>query len=126
MLQGIQRQDWRARPETARRLASKLAQRGEIAYWIASPETRPPEGQRADLRKFRFSLKQALEDLKEAGVIHHWAIDASDLVHIERTPSDSQLGHIRKKTKCRKAERAHLNAQSPRNNDWGTGLNQKR
>jgi TrfA protein len=82
--------------------------------------------QRADLRKFRFSLKQALEDLKEAGVIHHWAIDASDLVHIERTPSDSQLGHIRKKTKCRKAERAHLNAQSPRNNDWGTGLNQKR
>ena len=52
--------------------------------------------------------------------------DASDLVHIERTPSDSQLGHIRKKTNGRKAERAHLNAQSPRNNDWGTGLNQKR
>jgi hypothetical protein len=70
--------------------------------------------QRADLRKFRFSLKQALEDLKEAGVIHYWAIDAGDLVHIERTPSDSQLGHIRKKTKRRKAQRADSDAQSPR------------
>ncbi len=54
--------------------------------------------QRADLRKFRFSLKQALDALKGAGVLHNWSIDASDLVHIDRTPSDSQLGHVRKKT----------------------------
>jgi hypothetical protein len=51
MLQGIQRQDWRARPEKARRLARKLAERGEIAYWVASPVARPPKGKRADLRK---------------------------------------------------------------------------
>jgi hypothetical protein len=52
MLQGVQRQDWTARPETARRLARKLAERGEIAYWVASPEARAPEGKRADQRGY--------------------------------------------------------------------------
>lgn len=69
--------------------------------------------QRAELRKFRFSLKQALDDLKDAGVIHNWAIDDSDLVHINRTPSDSQLGHIRKKTLRRKAERPRASRKTP-------------
>jgi hypothetical protein len=77
--------------------------------------------QRADLRKFRFSLKQALDDLKEAGVIHNWAIDAGDLVHIDRTPSDSQRGHVRKNRVRRKREKAYFSRQDPRKNDWGTG-----
>jgi hypothetical protein len=61
--------------------------------------------QRADLRKFRFSLKQALDDLKDAGVINNWTIDAGDLVHIDRTPSNSQLGHVRKKKARKKTDR---------------------
>lgn len=73
--------------------------------------------QRADLRKFRFSLKQALNDLKEAGVIHAWAIDAGDLVHIDRTPSDSQIGHIRKKRARKKADKSYFDAQIPRKSD---------
>ena len=51
MLEGIKRQDWRARPEAARGLGRKLAGRGEIAYWVVSPETRPPDGKRADQRR---------------------------------------------------------------------------
>ena len=51
MLQGIKRQDWRARPEAARKIGRKLAGRGEIAYWVVSPEARPPEGKRADQRQ---------------------------------------------------------------------------
>ena len=51
---------------------------------------------------FRQQLRQALDALKEAGVIHNWALDAGDLVHIDRTPSDSQLGHVRKKTTRRR------------------------
>ena len=54
------------------------------------------------LRHFRASLRVALDDLKTAGVIHNWGIDADDLVHIDRTPSASQLGHIRKKTARKK------------------------
>jgi hypothetical protein len=50
MLLGIKRQDWRARPEAALKLGRKLAGRGEIAYWVVSPEGRPPESKRADLR----------------------------------------------------------------------------
>ena len=36
VLVGIKRQDWRARPEAARKLGRKLAERGEIAYWVVS------------------------------------------------------------------------------------------
>jgi hypothetical protein len=49
-LQGIKRQDWRARPEAASEVGRKLAGRGEIAYWVVSPEERAPEGRRADQR----------------------------------------------------------------------------
>jgi hypothetical protein len=51
MLQGAKRQDWRVRPEAARRLGRELAGRGEIAYWVVSPEGRPPEGKPADQRE---------------------------------------------------------------------------
>jgi hypothetical protein len=50
-----------------------------------------------NLRFFRRKLREALDDLKAAGVINDWSIDAGDLVHIDRTPSDSQIGHVRKK-----------------------------
>ncbi len=80
----------------------------------------------ASLRDFRYKLKTALDDLKAAGVIHNWAIDAGDLVHIDRTPSDSQLGHVRKKTARRKRDKAYFDAQDPRKSDYGTGLNLKR
>jgi hypothetical protein len=49
-LLGIKRQDWRARPGAALKLGRELAKRGEIAYWVASPEARPPAGERADQR----------------------------------------------------------------------------
>ena len=49
-LQGIKRRDWRAGPESARTLGRKLAGRGEIAYWVVSPEGRPPEVKRPDRR----------------------------------------------------------------------------
>jgi hypothetical protein len=53
ILQGIKRQDWRARPEAAGRLGRKLARRGEIAYWVDSAEGRPAESKRADQRMCR-------------------------------------------------------------------------
>ena len=80
----------------------------------------------ASPRDFKRSLRMALDDLKTAGVIHGWAIDAGDLVHIDRTPSDSQLGHVRKKKARRKADKAYVDAQDPRKSDYGTGLNLKR
>ncbi len=49
--EGIRRQDWRARPEAARALGRKLAERAEIAYWVVSPERRAPESERADQRQ---------------------------------------------------------------------------
>ena len=79
-----------------------------------------------DLRFFRRRLREALDDLKTAGVIHNWAIDAGDLVHIDRTPSDSQLGHVRKKKARRKADKAYFDAQDPRKSDYGTGMKLKR
>jgi hypothetical protein len=80
----------------------------------------------SSLRDFRRRLKQALGGLKEAGVITHWAIDAADLVHIDRAPSDSQQGHLRKKSARRKRDRTHFDAQDARKSDYGTGLNSKR
>ena len=38
ILQGVKRQDWRARPEAARNVGLKLAGRGEIAYWVIPPD----------------------------------------------------------------------------------------
>jgi len=51
-----------------------------------------------DLKAFRQQLRRALDLLKEAGIITAWQIDPqSDLVTIERTPSESQQKHISKK-----------------------------
>jgi len=49
--EGIKRQDWRAQPEAALKVGRKLAGRGEIAYWVVSPEGRPLDGKRADQRE---------------------------------------------------------------------------
>ena len=46
MLQGVKRQDWRARPEAARNVGLKLAGRGEIAYWVI-----PPDGRRSGVER---------------------------------------------------------------------------
>ena len=51
MLLGIKRQEWGARPEAALKFGRELAKRGEIAYWVVSPEGRPPEGKRPDQRE---------------------------------------------------------------------------
>jgi len=37
--------------------------------------------------------------LKMVGIITAWRIDEADLVHIERTPSDSQQKHLAKKAR---------------------------
>jgi hypothetical protein len=50
MLEGIKREDWRAAPEKARRLGAVLAERGEIAYWVVSPDGEPGQTRRAEQR----------------------------------------------------------------------------
>src|SRR5580700_8349168 len=50
MLLGVERGDWRARPEAALKLGRKLPGRGEVAYRVVSPEGRPPESKRANNR----------------------------------------------------------------------------
>ena len=42
VLDGIKRNDWRARPDAARKLGAVLAERGEIAYWVVTPESDLP------------------------------------------------------------------------------------
>jgi hypothetical protein len=49
-LVGIRREDWRAQPETARRLSRKLAERGEIAYCVVSDGGYSTADKSADLR----------------------------------------------------------------------------
>ena len=51
MLSGVKRPDWRARPEAALKIGRKLAERGEIAYWVVSPRGTSPESERADQRQ---------------------------------------------------------------------------
>ena len=47
------------------------------------------------LRKFRQNLKTALDQIKDVGVITEWSIDPkTDLVHVVRIPSPSQLKHL--------------------------------
>jgi hypothetical protein len=77
------------------------------------------------LRSFRQQLREALEGLREAKVINNWAIDSGDLVHIDRTPSDSQIGHVRKKTRRQKAHQAPSDAPKPRKSDIETSLKSK-
>src|ERR1700722_8016188 len=50
MLLGVERGDWRARPEAARKLGRKLAGRGEVAHMGGSRGGSPPESQRANDR----------------------------------------------------------------------------
>jgi hypothetical protein len=50
LLHGVKRRDWPAGRDAARRLGCGLAQRGEVAYWAASPEKNADEGNRVDLR----------------------------------------------------------------------------
>ena len=57
LLQGIKREDWRARPEAALEVGRKLALRGEIAYWVVSPG-RQRADERADRRE-RTRLRSA-------------------------------------------------------------------
>lgn len=49
------------------------------------------------LRDFRRSLKNALDELVSAHAIRSWNIDAADLVTITKTPTRSQLNHLRKR-----------------------------
>src|SRR5574340_1208264 len=51
LLQGVKRQDWRARPAAARALGLTLTRRGEIAYWVVAPDGRSPDGRRTDQRE---------------------------------------------------------------------------
>jgi hypothetical protein len=50
VLLGVKRQDWRSQSKMARGLGRKLAERGEIAYWVVAPEDRSPADQRANQR----------------------------------------------------------------------------
>ena len=47
---GVNRGDWRGRPQSALRLGRKLALRGEVAYWAVSPEKNALESKRRDQR----------------------------------------------------------------------------
>jgi hypothetical protein len=60
-------------------------------------------GSKSTLKEFRRILRQALDLLKEAGIILSWNIDAADLVTIERIPSPSQQKHLIQKSR-RKAK----------------------
>lgn len=51
-----------------------------------------------NLKSFRQKLRQALDLLKAAGIITAWRIDGADLVHIDRTPSRAQSGHLAKQS----------------------------
>ena len=53
-------------------------------------------GSTAPRNEFRRKLQTALEELLELGAIDGWEIDAGDLVHVERTPSQSQRKHLAK------------------------------
>lgn len=57
-----------------------------------------------DLNEFRRNLRRALDLLQATGVIVAWRIDEADLVHIERTPSESQQKHLANKAKKPRAK----------------------
>lgn len=48
----------------------------------------------ATLRRFRQTLKSALDELASIKSIEGWQIDAADLVHVRRTPTQSQRKHL--------------------------------
>jgi len=49
-LLGVKREDWRAHPQAALKLARKLALRGEVAYFVVSSQPKQHEGRRRDQR----------------------------------------------------------------------------
>lgn len=51
------------------------------------------------VKEFKRSLKKALDALKAVGAITSWSIDDNDLVHVMRSPSQSQLKHLTKAKK---------------------------
>lgn len=69
----------------------------QYAYKVET--LREKSGSKAAIKEFRRILRQALDLLKDAGIITAWRIDAKDLVYIERTPSPAQLAHIAKKAR---------------------------
>jgi hypothetical protein len=54
-----------------------------------------------ELFHFRSSLKKALDALKAVDAIESWEIDTNDLVHVVRTPSNSQRRHLAKQQPTR-------------------------
>lgn len=48
----------------------------------------------AALKSFKQKLKLALDALKAVGAILNWSIDEHELVHVVRSPSDSQRKHL--------------------------------
>lgn len=59
-------------------------------------------GSTAALKSFKQKLKLALDSLKAVGAILSWSIDDADLVHVARSPSDTQRKHLAKKTTKKK------------------------
>lgn len=51
-------------------------------------------GSLAIRKDFRRQLRTALNELLALGAIDSWEIDAGDLVHVKRTPSQSQRKHL--------------------------------
>jgi hypothetical protein len=102
--------NWQARQQLAQRDLARWLQ-----LWLETHAENYPVGvatllarcgsKNVNLRSFRQKLREALNDLKAAGVIHYWAIERGDKVHIDRTPSDSQQAHIRRKAGTQKAAR---------------------
>jgi len=47
-----------------------------------------------DIKEFRRNLRVSLDLLKREGIINDWRIDDADIVHIDRTPSESQQRYL--------------------------------
>lgn len=54
-----------------------------------------------ELFSFRRDLKKAHDALKAVGAIESWELDANDLAHVVRTPSNSQRRHLAKQQPTR-------------------------
>jgi TrfA protein len=56
-------------------------------------------GSEATLREYRRLLKDALKRLVGTGSIAAWNVDESDLVHIQKQPTPTQMRHLKKKNR---------------------------
>lgn len=59
-------------------------------------------GSTTTVKAFKLKLKKALDAVKAIGAIRGWSIDDGDLVHVVRSPSDTQRKHLAKKTTKKK------------------------